>query len=97
MPQHLKIEVEVRLVGWLRTRSKGGTIYDVSLCVPELGRLRQACPPRREPLRLSGERQGASTDLLSGQSLFDHPAILPNDQRGVGLNRDFPGLSCGPA
>jgi hypothetical protein len=37
MPQHLKIEVEGRLVGWLSTSNKGGTLYDVRLRVPELG------------------------------------------------------------
>lgn len=37
MPQHLKIEVEGRLVGWLSTSNKGGTLYDVSLFIPELG------------------------------------------------------------
>jgi hypothetical protein len=36
MPQHLKIEVEGRLVGWLSTSNKGGTLYDVRLQVPEL-------------------------------------------------------------
>ena len=37
MPQNLKIEVEGRLVGWLSTGNKGGTLYDVRLRVPELG------------------------------------------------------------
>ena len=37
MPQHLKIEVEGKLVGWISTSNKGGTIYDVSLRVPEIG------------------------------------------------------------
>ena len=37
MPQHLKIEVEGRLVGWLSTSNRGGTRYDVRLRVPELG------------------------------------------------------------
>jgi hypothetical protein len=37
MPQHLKIEVEGRLVGWLSTFNKSGTLYDVKLRVPELG------------------------------------------------------------
>jgi hypothetical protein len=36
MPQHLKIDVEGELVAWLSTSNKGGTLYDVSLCVPEL-------------------------------------------------------------
>jgi hypothetical protein len=37
MPQHLKIEVEGRLVGWLSTHNKGGTLYDIRLRVPEVG------------------------------------------------------------
>lgn len=47
MPQHLKIEVEGKLVGWLSTRNKGTftfrlfnirkTIYNVRLRVPEIG------------------------------------------------------------
>ncbi len=37
MPQHLKIEVEGRLVGCLSTSNKGSKLYDVMLRVPELG------------------------------------------------------------
>ncbi len=37
MPQLLKIEVEGELVAWLSTYNKGGTIYDVILCVAEIG------------------------------------------------------------
>jgi hypothetical protein len=37
MPQHLSFEVEGHLVGLLSTGNKGGTKYDVRLCVPEIG------------------------------------------------------------
>lgn len=37
MPRHLKIEFEGKLVEWLSTKNKGGTMYDVSLRVPETG------------------------------------------------------------
>lgn len=37
MPQHLNIEVEGKLVGRLTTSNKDDTLYDITLCVPELG------------------------------------------------------------
>ena len=83
MPQHLKIEVEVRLVGWLRTRSKGGTIYDVSLCVPELGRLRQACPPRRASLSGFREKVRELQRTFSPVSLFLTTRPFSQTTKGV--------------
>jgi hypothetical protein len=37
MPQYLKIEVEGTIIGLFSTGNKGGTIYDISLQVPEIG------------------------------------------------------------
>ena len=61
---------------------------------PKSGIASQIQLPCQEGLCSNGDQRPRRSALVlpSGQFLLYHPAILPNDQRGIRLNRDFPGL-----
>lgn len=95
MPQYLSFEAEGHLVGLLRTSNKGGTKYDVSLCVPEIASfsLRDAdTGVQRQPQDSQAKAEDFGDDFTHARRCIS--AAVATSDRFLELLRKQDGAGC---